>query len=109
MASRLLARGFEVAAYDPRRAQVAALAASGLRAACSVETAVAGAEVVFTILPTPAVVETVWLDPGGLLDTASKGTVLLQMSTISPGLAARLGEEARSRTLPLEYLAGMRS
>ncbi len=33
VASRLLARGFEVTGYDPRRAQVAALAASGLRAA----------------------------------------------------------------------------
>jgi 3-hydroxyisobutyrate dehydrogenase-like beta-hydroxyacid dehydrogenase len=97
VASRLLAKGFEVVGYDTRSAQVAALAGAGLRAAADPAQAVAGADAVFTILTTPDVVESVWLGAGGLLDTAARGTALLQMSTIGPGLAARLGEAARAR------------
>jgi 3-hydroxyisobutyrate dehydrogenase-like beta-hydroxyacid dehydrogenase len=95
--SRLLAKGFEVVGYDTRPAQVAALAAAGLRAAAGPTEAVAGADAVFTILTTPEVVESVWLGSGGLLDSAARGTALLQMSTIGPGLAARLGEAAQAR------------
>src|SRR6266851_1712640 len=97
VASRLLARGFEVTGYDTRPGQVEALAGSGLRAANTVADAAAGADAVLTILPTPAVVETVWLGAGGLLESAPKSAVLMQMSTISPALSARLGEAAESR------------
>jgi 3-hydroxyisobutyrate dehydrogenase-like beta-hydroxyacid dehydrogenase len=58
-----------------------------------------GADAVFTILTTPDVVESVWLGSGGILDTATASTVLLQMSTVSPGLAKRLGEAAAARGL----------
>lgn len=97
VASRLLAKGFEVVGHDTRPAQVAALAGVGLRAAADLAETVAGSDAAFTILTTPDVVETVWLSPGGLLDSAAPGTALLQMSTIGPGLAARLGEAARAR------------
>jgi 3-hydroxyisobutyrate dehydrogenase-like beta-hydroxyacid dehydrogenase len=43
------------------------------------------------------VVEQVWLAAGGLLETAPATAVLMQMSTISPPLARRLGEGARAR------------
>ena len=62
------------------------MAASGLRAAKSVNDAVAGADAVFTILTTPAVVETVWLGPDGLFATAPRTAILMQMSTIGPAL-----------------------
>ena len=96
VASRLLARGFEVRGYDTRASQVSALAPLGLATASSPAEA-AQADAVFTILPTPSVVETVWLGAGGLLEVAPPHTVLLQMSTIGPGLARRLGEAARAR------------
>ena len=97
VASRLLARGFEVTGHDTRPEQVTALAASGLRAAKSVADASAGADAVITILTTPAVVEAVWLGADGLLEAAPKTAVLMQMSTISPELSRRLGEAAVSR------------
>ena len=97
VASRLLARGFEVAGYDVRPAQVDALVPSGLRAAKSVADAAAGADAVFTILTTPAVVETVWLGADGLFATAPPTALLMQMSTVSPALNTRLGEEAAKR------------
>jgi 3-hydroxyisobutyrate dehydrogenase-like beta-hydroxyacid dehydrogenase len=99
VASRLLARGYEVTGYDTRPEQVTALAPKGVRSAPSPAAAAAGADAVFTILPTPGVVESVWLAPGGLLETAPAATTLLQMSTITPVLAARLGEAARARRM----------
>ncbi len=97
VASRLLEGGFEVIGYDTRRDQLTALEPRGLVAAPSMAAAVAGADAVFTILTTPDTVESVWLSPGGLLDTAPAGAVLLQMSTIAPGLATRLGEASHAR------------
>lgn len=97
VASRLLAKGFAVTGYDTRREQVTALQSQGLRPAANSKDAVVGADAVFTILPTPDVVEQVWLGAGGLLETAAASTVLMQMSTISPSLARRLGEAAQAR------------
>jgi 3-hydroxyisobutyrate dehydrogenase-like beta-hydroxyacid dehydrogenase len=96
VASRLLSGGFQVAGHDVRREAVTALASRGLVPAASPAEAAAGADAVFTILPTPAVVEAVWLGPGGLLETAPAAAVLLQTSTVGPGLTVRLGEAARA-------------
>jgi 3-hydroxyisobutyrate dehydrogenase-like beta-hydroxyacid dehydrogenase len=100
VAGRLLARGFEVTGHDTRREPLSTLASRGLAAASSPAEAACGADAVFTILPTPGVVEQVYLGPAGLLETAPPTAVLLQMSTISPGLATRLGEAARARAVP---------
>lgn len=97
VASRLLAAGFEVAGYDTRRDQLTAMEPRGLVAAGSMTDAVTGADAVFTILTTPDTVEKVWLGEGGLLAAAPASAVLLQMSTIAPGLAARLGDAAHAR------------
>src|SRR6185503_7109170 len=83
--------------YDTRREQLAALASRGLAPAASPSDAVANADAVFTILPTPAVVESVWLGAGGLLETAPPTATLLQMSTVSPALVTRLGAAAQER------------
>ncbi len=99
VASRLLAAGFQVVGYDTRREQLTALEPRGLAAAPS-PAAAAQADAVFTVLPTLAVVETVWLGPGGLLDIAPASAVLLQMSTIGPALAVRLAEAAQKRGFP---------
>jgi 3-hydroxyisobutyrate dehydrogenase-like beta-hydroxyacid dehydrogenase len=95
--SRLLAGGFQVTGHDTRREQVTALEPKGLRPAANAREASAEADAVFTILPTPDTVEGVWLGPDGLLETAPPDAVLMQMSTIGPGLAVRLGEAARAR------------
>lgn len=97
VASRLLEGGFQVVGYDTRRDQLTALEPRGLVAAASMAAAAAGADAVFTILPTPDTVEKVWLGEGGLLATAPTSAVLLQMSTIAPALATRLGEASHAR------------
>jgi 3-hydroxyisobutyrate dehydrogenase-like beta-hydroxyacid dehydrogenase len=100
VAGRLLQAGFQVSGYDTRPEQVRALAAQGLRAAGSIAEAVQGAEAVFTILPTLDSAEAVMSGPGGLAQTAARGTVILQMSTLSPELVQRLAQAAEAHGLP---------
>jgi len=97
VAQRLLAGGFAVAGYDTRPERLEALRPRGLVPAAGVAEAAAGAEAVFTILPSLASVEAVVRGPGGLIDVAGRGTVLLQMSTISPPLTRALGAAAAAR------------
>jgi len=67
VASRLLAGGFTVTGYDTRPDQMAGLASRGLKTASSLSDAAAGAEAVFTILPSLDSVEAAFLGAGGLL------------------------------------------
>jgi 3-hydroxyisobutyrate dehydrogenase-like beta-hydroxyacid dehydrogenase len=94
VASRLLAGGFTVTGYDTRPDQMAALGSRGLKAASSLKGAVADADAVFTILPTPDAVEAAILGPDGLLGLVPRAATVIQMSTISPTLARRLAEAA---------------
>jgi 3-hydroxyisobutyrate dehydrogenase-like beta-hydroxyacid dehydrogenase len=94
VASRLLAGGFTVTGYDTRPDQLAALASRGLSAASSLKDAAAGAEAIFTILPSPDSVEAAILGAGGLLGFVPRTAALIQMSTISPTLTRRLAEGA---------------
>lgn len=101
VAARLLAKGFGVTGYDTRREQVMALQSQGLRPAANPSEAVVTADAVFTILPTPDVVEQVWLATGGLLETAAASTVLIMKD-----FRLMLEEGARvSAPLPLTSVA----
>jgi 3-hydroxyisobutyrate dehydrogenase-like beta-hydroxyacid dehydrogenase len=99
VATRLLQRGFEVIGYDTRATQVEALRLQGLRAAASVAEAAADADAIFTMLPSLESVEAVVCGPGGLVETAPRQTILIQMSTISPELTRRLHTAAAAAGL----------
>jgi 3-hydroxyisobutyrate dehydrogenase-like beta-hydroxyacid dehydrogenase len=92
VASRLLAGGFTVTGYDTRPDQMLGLGPRGLKAASSLKEAAAGADAVFTILPTPESVESAVLGAGGLLGSMPRSATLIQMSTISPTLTRKLAE-----------------
>ena len=94
VASRLLEAGFTVVGHDSRPEQLKPLAPRGLVAASSAKHAAAGADAIFTVLPTPDSVEATILGPAGLLETMPGSATLLQMSTISPALTRRLADAA---------------
>jgi 3-hydroxyisobutyrate dehydrogenase-like beta-hydroxyacid dehydrogenase len=99
VAARLLRGGFKVTGYDTRPEQVKALQAQGLQAANGLTETAAQADAVFTILPSLESVEKILAGPGGLIETAPRSCTLIQMSTVSPGLARRLGETASAKGL----------
>jgi 3-hydroxyisobutyrate dehydrogenase-like beta-hydroxyacid dehydrogenase len=99
VASRLLKAGFEVTAYDTRPEQTKALQAKGMIAAASLVEAAAGADAVFTILPSLESVEATIVGAGGLIETAPRSCIVIQMSTISPALTRRLADAAAAKAL----------
>ncbi|HUR19965.1 MAG TPA: NAD(P)-binding domain-containing protein [Vicinamibacterales bacterium] len=84
MASNLHRKGFHVLAYDVSPARRALLEETGAYIAPSNAAVAAESDVVFTMLPTSAVVEEVVLGAEGALANLRPGGVLVDMSTIDP-------------------------
>ena len=101
VAGVLLRAGYRVVGYDVVQERVAVLIAQGGRSAGSPAEVAAQADVVFTVLPTLASVEEAITGRGGVLETAGRDTVILQMSTISPALAVQMEAAARARGVAL--------
>ncbi|MDQ4060889.1 MAG: NAD(P)-binding domain-containing protein [Pseudomonadota bacterium] len=95
MARNLLRAGFPLIVHDLNAAAVADLVAAGAWDGKSLAD-VAEAEVVITMLPDTPDVASVLLGPGGLAEAMRPGTVLIDMSSISPiatrDFARRLAE-----------------
>ncbi|WP_410670297.1 2-hydroxy-3-oxopropionate reductase [Amycolatopsis sp. cmx-4-68] len=99
MAAHLVAAGHDVGGYDVTPAAREKLQAAGGRAATGVADAVAGADVVITMLPNHPQVEEVVLAADGVLDAAEPGTLLIDMSTIRPETSIAVAEAARDKKI----------
>jgi 2-hydroxy-3-oxopropionate reductase len=83
MAGHLLAAGHEVTAYDVRPLP-AELVAKGLKAARSSKEAAAAAEIFFIMVPDTPHVGAVLFGENGAAEGLKKGTIVVDMSSISP-------------------------
>ena len=97
MATNLLKKGFAVTAYDLNAAAVQAAVAAGMTAAASAAEAVAGADIVITMLPSSPHVESAYMGDGGVVNAARKGTLCVDMSTIDPAASRRVAAAAAER------------
>ena len=97
MAANLAKAQHRVAGFDVARAAVDAFAAQGGAAAASVAAAVAGAELVITMLPAGPQVREVYLGAGGVLDAVAPGTLLIDSSTIDVETARAVAADAARR------------
>ncbi len=86
MAQNLLKAGFELTVYSRARSSVELLAASGAAAAASPKAVAERSEVVITMVTDSEAVRDVVLGRGGVVEGAHDGLVLVDMSTISPGV-----------------------
>jgi len=100
-ARNLVARGHQVAGYDPREAARDELAAAGARAATSARDAATGADAVITFVVNAAQVERAVLGPDGAAEGMAPGTVLVQCATVSASFVAGLGGRLAERGLQL--------
>ena len=89
MATNLVKKGFAVTAYDLNPEAVKAAAAAGMTAAASAAEAVAGADLVITMLPSSPHVESAYGGDGGVINAARKGTLCVDMSTVDPAASRR--------------------
>ena len=93
----LLEAGHRVVGHDVVAEKLQALVARGGRGARSAAEVARSARIVFTVLPTLEAVEQAIAGAEGILAGASKETIIVQMSTISPELAVRMEQAARAR------------
>jgi 4-hydroxybutyrate dehydrogenase/sulfolactaldehyde 3-reductase len=97
MAANLVRKGARLTVNDVNREPVSALAQLGATPAASAAEVAAASDIVFTMLPTTAVVEQAAGGPDGLIERCAPGAVIVDMSTIDPLATDRLAAAAAAR------------
>jgi 2-hydroxy-3-oxopropionate reductase len=97
MALNLIKAGFPLVVHSRSRGPVDALAQAGARVAGTPAEVARQATVVITMVPDSPDVELVLAGPNGVFEGVRPGTVLIDMSTISPVVTRRLAAQAASR------------
>jgi len=91
MARRLIDAGHRVTVWNRDASKAAELVAAGARQAATPRAAAEGSEVVITIVTDSAAVEAVILGPDGAAQGATAGAVFVDMTTIHPSVARKVG------------------
>jgi 3-hydroxyisobutyrate dehydrogenase len=99
MLANLVRKNFRAIAYDTAPAALDAAVRLGAERAGSAAETAAAADLVITMLPSSANVETVYLGAGGIREAAPRGRLCVDMSTIDPGTSQRVAARLRERGL----------
>lgn len=97
MAKNLLKAGHALTVYDLNPAGVEELARAGAQPADSARLAAQGSPVVITMLPNSPHVKTAVLGENGVLEGASTGTILIDMSSIAPLASQELASKCAEK------------
>jgi 2-hydroxy-3-oxopropionate reductase len=97
MARNLLKAGHDLFVYDIAAQAVAALVADGAQRCSSANDAASHAGITITMLPDGPDVEAAVLGPGGVLEGAKPGSIVVDMSSISPIVAQKVGAACAER------------
>jgi 4-hydroxybutyrate dehydrogenase/sulfolactaldehyde 3-reductase len=99
MASNLTRKGFRLAVHDINRDAVAELELLQAKGVTSVAEASRDSEIVVTMLPNSAVVTEIVAGADGILNSAKPGTLIMDMSTVSPETTDALAAKAKEKGL----------
>jgi len=99
MAQNLIKAGHQVEGVDVNPASVEKLKSAGGTSAEFPKVAAARADVVITMLPAGKQVREVYLGPGGVIENANAGTLLIDCSTIDVETARAVAAEADKKGL----------
>lgn len=99
MVRNLMKAGFELHIYARNKLKVEDVIGEGAIFHDSISACIKGCEAVITIVGFPKDVEEVYFDAGNILDSASDGTYLIDMTTTSPQLAEKIYAEGKKRGL----------
>ena len=91
MSRNLIKAGHQVVVYDIVPESVAAMAASGASAGKSAKDVAARSDITITMVPDGPEVEAAVLGPEGALEGAKPGSIFVDMSSISPIVAQKVG------------------
>ena len=96
MAKNLLKAGYPLVVHSRSRAPVDDVVGAGARAAATPAEVARQASRIITMVPDSPDVERVLEGPDGVFSTMQPGTIVIDMSSIAPGVARRLAERARA-------------
>lgn len=101
MAANLLKAGHELTVFDVAEALANAAAEAGAAKAASAAEAVAGAEFVISMLPSGAIVKSLYIDQDKLLEAIDPATLVIDSSTIAAEDAVAVHEAAKRRGIAM--------
>ncbi|MEL7003886.1 MAG: NAD(P)-dependent oxidoreductase [Bacteroidota bacterium] len=99
MAGNLLKEGVDLTVYNRSTDKTEPLKKAGAKVANSIKECVEDADVVFTMLSTPAVVEEVAFGDEGFVENLKDNTLWVDSSTVDPSSASNLGIKAKDHGL----------
>jgi 2-hydroxy-3-oxopropionate reductase len=97
MAANLVKAGHTVTGYNLTQEPIDKLVADGGKGAGSIAEAVAGAEIVITMVPADPHVEQAILGEGGVLENVKPGTLIIDMSSITPQTSIKVAAAAKEK------------
>ena len=97
MARRLLDAGYRLWGYNRTASKAADLVTAGMTLAASPREVAANAEVLFTMVTDDAALEAVTHGPDGILSGMRAGSILIEMSTVSPVVIEALARAVAER------------
>jgi len=101
MSRNLLRAGHSLLVYDIVPAAVEEIVHDGALAGASSKDVAGRSGVVITMLPDSPDVERAYLGPAGVLEGVRAGTILVDMSTISPTMATKVAGAAAAQGCPM--------
>jgi 3-hydroxyisobutyrate dehydrogenase and related beta-hydroxyacid dehydrogenases len=96
MAANVL-KQFPLTVFDANPKAMENLVKDGAKRAGSAHEVVDSSEIVFTSLPASPDVEKVYLEPGGLVERAKPGTILIDLSSVLPSTPRKIEPRAKAR------------
>jgi 2-hydroxy-3-oxopropionate reductase len=97
MAKNLLKAGYSLVVFDVAAERMAEVVAAGAKAAGSSRQVAEQSDVVITMLPNTPEVKSAVLGPGGVLEGARPGLLLIDMSSIAPLASQEIAAECRRK------------
>lgn len=99
MAARLLDAGYPMTVYNRDASKTTPLTERGAAAASTPADAAGQAEIVISMLADDGAVRAVLLGDGGAIAAMQPGTILIEMSTVSPDMAREVAAAAKARDI----------
>lgn len=99
MARNLMKAGYEITVYDIVGEAVEELATDGAKTASSCGEVAAVTDTIITMLPDSADSESVILGPGGVLEGARSGSIVIDMSSIAPSVSQKISAECSKQSV----------
>lgn len=97
MSHRVLKAGMAVSVFEPLLENRASVVAAGAQVAESLADLAAAVDTIVLTIPNDAVLDQIIFGADGLLDGLREGQLLIEMSTVSPALSARVAEALAAR------------